>query len=56
LRPPALSPPQYDYTGETVHFETGPHLGDVAINVALGATLLWLPLSIASIGRAAFVK
>lgn len=46
----------YDYTDETVHFETTPHLGDVAVNVALGATLVWLPLSIAAVGRAAFVK
>lgn len=47
---------QYDYSNETLHFESGPHLGDVAVNVVLGATLIWLPLSIAAIGRAAFVK
>lgn len=46
----------YDYTGETVYFETTPHLGDLAVNVALGVTLVWLPLSFASVGRAAFVK
>ena len=41
---------------ETVYFESGPHMGDVAVNLALGTTLVWLPLSIAAIGRAAFVK
>jgi hypothetical protein len=46
----------YDYTGESVHFESGPHAGDVAVNVALGATLIWLPLSIAAVSRGAFVK
>lgn len=48
--------PAYDYTNETVFFESGPHGGDVAVNLALGATLVWLPLSIAAVGRAAFVK
>merc|ERR1712032_1129020 len=33
-----------------------PSVGDLAVNVALGATLLWLPLSIASIGRFAWVN
>jgi hypothetical protein len=46
----------YDYSNETVHFESGPHLGDVAVNMVLGATLIWLPLSFAAVGRAAFVK
>ena len=45
-----------DYDGETVHFESGPHLGDAGVNLALGATLVWLPLTIAALGRAAFVK
>ena len=40
----------YDYTGETLYFESGPHAGDVAVNVALGATLIWLPLSLAAVG------
>ena len=39
-----------------MHFESGPHKGDVAVNVALGATLLWLPLTAAAVGRGAFVK
>ena len=48
--------PVRDYTDETLHFESGPHMGDLAVNVALGTTLVWLPLSIAAVGRAAFVK
>ena len=48
--------PQYDYTDEEVYFETPPHRGDLASNLVLGATVLWLPLTIASVARAAFVK
>lgn len=50
------SKPKYDYTSEKLHFESAPHRGDLATNVVLGATLLWLPLTVASVGRAAFVK
>ena len=62
LTPPLLPPncrtdaPVYDYTGETVFYEGTPHRGDLAINVALGTTLVWLPLTFAAISRAAFVK
>ena len=47
---------RYDFSGETMHFESPPHRGDLAFNVVLAATILWLPLTIAAIGRAAFVK
>ena len=47
---------KYDFAGEELHFESGPHNGDVAVNVVLGATLLWLPLTAAAVGRGAFVK
>ncbi len=46
----------YDFTGEQLHFESAPHRGDLATNIALGATLLWLPLTFAAVGRAAFLK
>lgn len=46
----------YDYTNETLHFESTPHLGDLAVNMVLGVTLVWLPLSFAALGRAAFIK
>lgn len=48
--------PVRDYSDETLYFESGPHMGDLAINVALGTTLVWIPLSIAAVGRSAFVK
>ena len=46
----------YDFSDETLHFESGPHAGDVAVNLLLGTTLVWLPLSIAAVGRGVFVK
>lgn len=33
-----------------------PHRGDLAVNLLLGTTLFWLPLTIAAVGRGAFVK
>lgn len=47
---------EYDYTNEKVHFEGGTALGDLVLNLALGTTLVWLPLTAAAVGRAAFVK
>jgi hypothetical protein len=48
--------PTVDYTKEELHFESGPHLGDAAVNVVAAATLIWIPLTVASLTRAAFVK
>lgn len=45
-----------DWGKEEVYFESAPHRGDLAVNVALGATLVWLPLTFAAIGRGIFVK
>ena len=56
LSVPRIAGPKYDFSGEQLHFESGPHKGDLAVNVALGATLLWLPLTAAAVGRGAFVK
>ncbi|CAK0785169.1 hypothetical protein CVIRNUC_008375 [Coccomyxa viridis] len=47
---------KYDFSGETVHWEGPPHRGDMAINIALGTTLLWLPLTVASVTRGAFIN
>ena len=47
---------KYDWSNESVHFESPPHRGDLAVNLAFGATILWLPLSFAAIIRAASVK
>ncbi|KAF8055742.1 hypothetical protein HT031_006646 [Scenedesmus sp. PABB004] len=46
----------YDFSDETVHWEGGPAAGDLAFNVALGATLVALPLTVGAVARAAFVK
>lgn len=46
----------YDFSNEVVYYEGGPSTGDVATNVALGFTLVWLPLTLASIGRKLFLK
>lgn len=46
----------YDYSNETLYLETAPSYGDLAVNIALGITLVWLPLTFAAIGRVAFVK
>ena len=48
--------PKYDFSGEQLHWEGTPHRGDLVTNLALGATLLWLPLTAAAIGRGAFIK
>jgi hypothetical protein len=47
---------EYDFTNETLHWEGGPAAGDLAFNVALGATLVALPLTIGAAARSAFVK
>ena len=47
---------EFDYRDEKLHWEGPPHRGDLAINVVMGATLLWLPLTAAAVGRAAFLK
>ncbi|EIE21737.1 hypothetical protein COCSUDRAFT_16953, partial [Coccomyxa subellipsoidea C-169] len=41
---------------EKVFWEGPPHRGDLAINIALGTTLLWLPLTFAALGRGIFVN
>lgn len=46
----------YDYSSETLYLETAPSYGDLAVNIALGITLVWLPLTMAAVGRTAFVK
>ena len=45
-----------DFRDEKVFFEGPPSRGDLAVNVALGATLLWLPLTFAAVGRSIWLK
>jgi len=41
---------------EEVIFEGGPHRGDLILNLLLGVTLIWLPLTIGAITRALWVR
>lgn len=41
---------------ETVFFDGGAHYGDLAANLLLGFTLLWLPLTLAAVFRAFFLR
>lgn len=41
---------------ETVFFDGGAHYGDLAANLALGLTLLWLPLTLAAVSRAFILR
>ena len=47
---------EVDYTKETVYYEGSPHTGDLIINLLLGVTILWLPLTVAAIARKSFVR
>mmetsp|Transcript_1953 Transcript_1953/g.2191 ORF Transcript_1953/g.2191 Transcript_1953/m.2191 type:complete len:261 (-) Transcript_1953:185-967(-) len=50
-KPQQLSYADMDFSDETVFYEGKPAVGDLAVNIGLGFTLLWLPLTMASIGR-----
>ena len=54
--PAATAKPVYDYSSETLYYEGPPHRGDLALNLALGTTLVWLPLTAAALGRGLFVN
>jgi len=41
---------------EEVIFEGAPHRGDLILNLILGVTLVWLPLTIGAITRALWVR
>ncbi|CAD6202295.1 unnamed protein product [Miscanthus lutarioriparius] len=41
---------------ETVFFDGGAHYGDLAANLLLGLTLLWLPLTLAAASRAFILR
>ncbi|KAK9276478.1 hypothetical protein L1049_006012 [Liquidambar formosana] len=43
-------------TQETVFFDGGAHYGDLVANLLLGFTLLWLPLTLAAVSRAFFLR
>ncbi|APB33411.1 ribonuclease P [Gloeomargarita lithophora Alchichica-D10] len=41
---------------EDVIFEGGPHRGDLILNLVLGFTLIWLPLTIGAVTRALWLR
>ncbi|MCO5608235.1 hypothetical protein L7F22_062441 [Adiantum nelumboides] len=41
---------------EEVFFDGGPHIGDLLANLLFGLTLLWLPLTLASVFRCLFLR
>ncbi|XP_050212731.1 uncharacterized protein LOC126664400 [Mercurialis annua] len=41
---------------ETIFFDGGAHYGDLLANLILGFTLLWLPLTLAAVSRALFLR
>ncbi|XP_057777140.1 uncharacterized protein LOC130995751 [Salvia miltiorrhiza] len=41
---------------ETIFFDGGAHYGDLVANLVLGFTLLWLPLTLAAVFRAFFLR
>ncbi|XP_074292155.1 uncharacterized protein LOC141619011 [Silene latifolia] len=43
-------------TKETIFFDGGAHYGDLVANLLLGFTLLWLPLTLAAVSRAFFLR
>ncbi|KAK6159996.1 hypothetical protein DH2020_003377 [Rehmannia glutinosa] len=42
--------------GETIFFDGGAHYGDLLANLLLGFTLLWLPLTLAAVFRAFYLR
>ncbi|KAH7290823.1 hypothetical protein KP509_30G065900 [Ceratopteris richardii] len=57
-RPSAVSPSSLQSSGdkEEIFFDGGPHIGDLLTNIVFGLTLLWLPLTLASVFRALFLR
>ncbi|XP_074298302.1 uncharacterized protein LOC141629155 [Silene latifolia] len=41
---------------EIIFFDAGAHYGDLVANLLLGFTLLWLPLTLAAVSRAFFLR
>ncbi len=41
---------------ETTYYEGGPHIGDLIINILLGFTVICLPLTVAAVVRAIWLR
>ncbi|CAO2829042.1 unnamed protein product [Amaranthus hypochondriacus] len=48
--------PTSNSSQETIFFDGGAHYGDLLANLILGFTLFWLPLTLAAISRAFFLR
>ncbi|XP_004490016.1 uncharacterized protein [Cicer arietinum] len=48
--------PQKPKSEETVFFDGGAHYGDLITNLLLGFTLVWLPLTLAAVSRALYLR
>ncbi|XP_061338784.1 uncharacterized protein LOC133285552 [Gastrolobium bilobum] len=42
--------------GESIFFDGGAHYGDLVTNLLLGFTLVWLPLTLAAVSRALYLR
>ncbi|KAJ8773764.1 hypothetical protein K2173_006414 [Erythroxylum novogranatense] len=49
-------PPSKNPTEEVIFFDGGAHYGDLVANLLLGFTLLWLPLTLAAVSRAFYLR
>ncbi|KAJ4833475.1 hypothetical protein Tsubulata_008065 [Turnera subulata] len=52
----ARTPSKKKPTEETIFFDGGAHYGDLLANLLLGFTLLWLPLTLAAVSRAFYLR
>nr|CAA57517.1 unnamed protein product [Synechocystis sp. PCC 6803] len=41
---------------ETTYYEGGPHIGDLIVNILLGFTVIFLPLTVGAIVRAIWLR
>ncbi|ESW29663.1 hypothetical protein PHAVU_002G088700 [Phaseolus vulgaris] len=52
----AATPTTSSASGETIFFDGGAHYGDLVANLVLGFTLFWLPLTLAAVSRAMYLR
>jgi len=52
----ATAPTTSPASGETIFFDGGAHYGDLVANLFLGFTLFWLPLTLAAVSRAMYLR
>lgn len=52
----STQPPPQKPNAETIFFDGGAHYGDLITNLLLGFTLVWLPLTLAAVSRALYLR